>query len=167
MNSNEDLARTLYETYAATAKWKAYDNTDLKQWIDIRDDIKDKWIAVAVKAREVLNYFNEDISNLLSYNTYLAKYFNKSLEEFVNDFHNAFPEDHVLTTPVNYLLLEGTEKTCKLLAVITEEDKTDEYPTCNGMYHDSTLNVMLKYYNKQLTKDEVLAVYKNYLPFDD
>lgn len=165
--NNTELAQVLYEAYGDKANWKTYNNTTMDTWLDVREDIKDKWVAVAVKAREVLNYFNEDISNLLSYNIYLAKYFNKTLEDFVNDFHNAFPEDHVLTTPVNYLLLESTEKTCKLLAVITEEDKTDEYPTCNGMYHDSTLNVMLKYYNKQLTKDEVLAVYKNYLPFDD
>ena len=56
MDSNEDLARTLYETYAATAKWKAYDNTDLKQWLDVRDDIKTKWGAVANKVEEIIKF---------------------------------------------------------------------------------------------------------------
>ena len=53
-----------YEAYCDLRNWKAYDGTHLPQWPDVRQDIKDGWIASATAVRKAMREYIEDIKLL-------------------------------------------------------------------------------------------------------
>lgn len=43
--NDTDLAREAYEAYGDNRNWQTHDGKPMPQWVDVRQEIKDAWVA--------------------------------------------------------------------------------------------------------------------------
>lgn len=51
---DESLAELLFNAYGDHCDWRAWDGRPMPSWSGINDAVRSHWVAVAVRARELL-----------------------------------------------------------------------------------------------------------------